>query len=332
LTTFRRMGWLESLWYGRHPARWLLWPLSLAYGSIVALRRALYRHGVWRVKALPVPVVVLGNISVGGTGKTPAVIWLATQLGSRGFAVGVVSRGYGGQSHDWPRAVGANSDPREVGDEPVMIARRTGCPVVVGPDRVAACRALLAANPVDVLLADDGLQHYRLGRRVEIAVVDGERGLGNGLLLPAGPLREWPHRLAEVDAVLVNGGPGGGGSGLHARLRPRAMVRLDDGLERALDEFRGRRVHAVAGIGHPQRFFALLEAAGIEVVPHPLADHACMNLAEIPTGDPILMTEKDAIKYTGASRQDVWYLIVDLCFDEGDDREFLERVLAKLRA
>ena len=200
---------LNGIWYGKSPLRFALMPVSAAYVALARLRRTAYRRG-WRATVeTPVPVIVVGNVSVGGTGKTPFVIWLAEQLKQRGRKVGIVTRGYRGKGTEWPRAVTAQSDPREVGDEPVLLARRTGCPVVAGPDRVACVEALLADARVDVILSDDGLQHYRLARAFEIAVVDGVRGMGNGLCLPAGPLREPVSRLQEVDAIVVNGGDWG---------------------------------------------------------------------------------------------------------------------------
>ena len=180
----------QWVWYYPNPVKWVLWPLSGIYRVAVEIRLLCFRLGFKPVTTLPVPVIVVGNLSVGGTGKTPFVIWLAAELQARGYRVGIVSRGYGGNSEEWPQHVKASSDPALVGDEPILLARATGCPVVVDPDRVAGAQALLAADAVDVLLSDDGLQHYALGRTMEIAVVDGERALGNGFCLPAGPLRE----------------------------------------------------------------------------------------------------------------------------------------------
>ena len=196
---------LNSVWYGRNPVRWVLWPVSLLYLALARLRRTAYARGWRQAVETSVPVIVVGNVSVGGTGKTPFVIWLAEQLKQRGRRVGIVTRGYRGRGTQWPQPVTADSDPYEVGDEPVLLARRTGCPVVAGPDRVACVEALIKETRVDVVLSDDGLQHYRLARRFEIAVVDGVRGMGNELCLPAGPLREPPGRLQEVDAIVVNG-------------------------------------------------------------------------------------------------------------------------------
>jgi tetraacyldisaccharide 4'-kinase len=224
----------------------------------------------------------------------------------------------------------AETNADEVGDEPVLIARRTGCPVVVARERVLAARALLAADSVAVILSDDGLQHYRLARRLEVAVVDGTRGLGNGLCLPAGPLREPPARLRRVDAIVVNGGEWGHAGVLRADLTPVAVYRLTSGEEVSLQAFRGRRVHAVAGIGHPERFFAMLADAGLEVVPHPLPDHARIAAADLTFGDgaPVLITEKDAVKCGSFGLDDVWCVAVDLEF-RGEDEMRLIRLIER---
>ncbi len=348
---------LNALWYGeeaRPLASALLRPLGALYCAAASLRARLYATRVLRPVELPVPVVVVGNISVGGTGKTPLLIWLAGALAARGYRPGIVARGYGGASREWPRSVTPGSDPREVGDEPVLLAQRTGCPVAVGPDRVAAARRLLEQSDVDVLLADDGLQHYRLARTVEIAVVDGARGLGNGRCLPAGPLRERPARLARVDALVVNGGgeqrgEAGGGrdvpSALLARLAPPAarpaaiaarletarVYSLADGREAALADFVGRRVRAVAGIGHPERFFAMLRRAGLEVVPRPLPDHAPIGAADLaPGAEPVLLTEKDAVKCRAFAPPGVWCVAVDMRFEPAGAETLVTCVLQKL--
>jgi tetraacyldisaccharide 4'-kinase len=308
---------LNRIWYGNSPLRWALWPISAVYLALARLRRTAYRRG-WRPSVEPaVPVIVVGNVSVGGTGKTPFVIWLAAQLTERGRQVGIVTRGYRGKGTVWPQAVTADSDAGEVGDEPVLLARRTGCPVVAGPDRVACVEALLKSRRLDVVISDDGLQHYRLARAFEIAVVDGARGMGNGLCLPAGPLREPPSRLTEVDAIVVNG-PGFGHAGV---FRAEAVVTkvysLKDGTERPLESFRAEPVHAVAGIGNPQRFFDLLIDAGLDVAGHPLDDHADITLDELTFDEPgaVLITEKDAVKCEHLKPDGVWCVVVDFEFD-----------------
>jgi tetraacyldisaccharide 4'-kinase len=324
----------EALWYRNHPLRWALWPATGLYRSIARLRREAYRRGWRKTVDVAVPVVVVGNVSVGGTGKTPFVIWLAGQLKQRGRRVGLVTRGYRGKSAEWPRAVTADSDPAEVGDEPVLLARRTGCAVVAGPDRVAAAQALLDGPPVDVLVADDGLQHYRLGRRFEIAVVDGVRGMGNGLCLPAGPLREPPSRLQEVDAIVVNGGTWGHAGVFRSHAVVTRVYRLKDRVERSLESFRGTTVHAVAGIGNPQRFFDLLEDAGLDVVAHPLEDHADIGEEQLRFEErgPVLITEKDAVKCDRLEVPDVWCVVVDLEFDADHTARLMRLVLREIGA
>jgi tetraacyldisaccharide 4'-kinase len=322
-------AFLNRIWYGKSPLRWALWPVSAAYLALARLRRIAYRRGWREVVEPPVPVVVVGNVSVGGTGKTPFVIWLAAQLTQRGRRVGIVTRGYGGKGTIWPRAVTADSDPAEVGDEPVLLARRTRCPVVAGPDRVACVEALLEQSRVDVVLSDDGLQHYRLGRAFEIAVVDGARGMGNGLCLPAGPLREPPSRLQEVDAIVVNGEGWGHAGVFRATAVVTKVYRLKDGEQRPLESFRSQPVHAVAGIGNPERFFELLRDAGLDVAEHPLDDHAEISPEAVTFGEPgaVLITEKDAVKCEHLKTADVWCVVVDFEFDADSTARLLRLVL-----
>ena len=324
---------LESLWYRpEHPMRWLLAPFEGIYRFLFAAERLPYRLGLKRVEELPVPVIVVGNITVGGTGKTPCVIWLANELRARGFRVGCISRGYGGNASSWPRRVDASSDPGEVGDEPVLIAQATSCPVAVDPDRVRAARFLLADGQFDVLIADDGLQHHALPRAFEIAVVDGERGLGNGACLPAGPLREPRRRLNHVDAVIVNGGSWGEGSVFRAALVPDYAIRITDGERRALGDFRDVEVHAVAGIGNPERFFEMLRAHGLKVESHALPDHASLRAEDLEFDDdrPVLMTAKDAVKVRELADPRHWSVVVRLEFKRGDGDRLLRRVLRDL--
>jgi tetraacyldisaccharide 4'-kinase len=287
------------------------------------------------------PVVVVGNLTVGGTGKTPLTIWLARELSAQGLKVGIVSRGHGRRGGE-PRAVQATSDWREVGDEPLILARRTACPILVAADRVAGAR-LLAARGVDLILADDGLQHLRLARECEIVVIDGARGFGNGRLLPAGPLREPLIALSRADVVVVNGAPGHAslaralapGSALGMSLEAQEAVRLDARAPpRALSAFCGQRVHAVAGIGNPQRFFEELRAQGMEVFEHAFPDHHPFSAPELVFGDelPVLMTEKDAVKCSTFADPRLWYVPVTAQFSAGDARELLARVLARIGA
>ncbi len=300
-----------------------LWrrPLASLFLAASLLRRLAYRYRLLPVHRLPVPVIVVGNISVGGTGKTPLTLWLVEALRQAGWRPGILSRGYGG-SQGGPAPVRADSDPAEVGDEPLLLARRAGVPVWIGRRRAQAGSALLAAHPeVDVLITDDGLQHYALARDVEIAVVDGVRRFGNGWPLPAGPLRELPGRLNEVDAVVVHGGEADWlrvkAPVYRMRLAPRRLRQLSNpGCTQPLDWLTGRRMQAVAGIGHPERFFELLRKLGAEVVPHPFPDHHAFRERDLPPGT-VVMTEKDAVKCARFARSDDWVLEVDAVVDPG---------------
>jgi tetraacyldisaccharide 4'-kinase len=290
-----------ALWYSRSPLLLLLLPVSWLFLLLVTLRHLAYRTGVLPSHRLPVPVIVVGNITVGGTGKTPLVIWLVEHLHTLGYRPGLVSRGYGGRSRNWPQQVRPDSDPAMVGDEAVLLARHCHCPIAVGPDRVAAARALLEHHKVDILISDDGLQHYALQRDLEIAVIDGVRRFGTGYCLPAGPLREPAGRLKSVDLVVANGIGGRREYGM--RLKPGPAWLLEDPQQRReLRDFAGSRVHAVAGIGHPERFFTSLAGLGMQIIPHAFPDHHTYrreDFAFATDEHPILMTEKDAVKCRG---------------------------------
>lgn len=330
--------WVERVWYGESWGFLPLLPLAWLYAAITALRRWLYGIGVLRSTRVGVPVVVVGNITAGGTGKTPVTIWLANALSERGFRPGVTSRGYRGAVGRSPVAVTPESDPAAVGDEPVLIARRCRCPVVVHPDRVAAARRL-AAQGVNVVIADDGLQHYALARDYEIAIVDGTRVWGNGRLLPAGPLREPVTRLTGVQRVLVNSGggcdrlPNLPGTPASSRFELVAEVarRIDDSESRPLADFAGASVHAVAAIGYPDRFFDMLTEHGIDVAAHPLPDHASIDARDLAFGDdaPIVMTEKDAVKCRHLPPDDLWYVPADVHMRDTDWLAEIEGVVEK---
>lgn len=318
----------DSLWYGGNPLAYLFWPVAFVYGTLMRARRAAYRRGWLRTIEPPVPVVVVGNLTAGGTGKTPLVIWLAEAFTARGFAVGIVTRGYRGRAAEWPLRVEPDSDAQAAGDEAVLLAARTRCPVMAGPDRVAALERLAAQQMLDVVLADDGLQHLRLGRTVELAVVDGARGLGNGLCLPAGPLREPPERLRDVDAIVVNGGRWGHSGVFRMTLAAERAIRVGGTEARPLAAFAASPVHAVAGIGHPERFFRLLEDADLEVLRHPLPDHAVIGADDLSFDDglPVLITEKDAVKCGAIAHPNLWCVPVEVELAPGH----AERLLALL--
>lgn len=331
---------LFKLWYEQPPGLSALQPLSWLYGAAVSVRRGAYRRGWARSQAVGVPVIVVGNLTVGGTGKTPLTIWIAEQLRRRGREVGLVSRGYG-RRHGGMRRVTAASSWQEVGDEPLILERRTGCMTLVASDRVAAATALVARG-ARVIVADDGLQHLRMQRNCEIVVIDGSRGFGNGRLLPAGPLRESAARARAADVLVVNGGADGEPvRGVPPELAARALRMhlaaggarqvAGSGPEQPLEAFRGRPVHAVAGIGNPQRFFADLRARGLEVVEHAFPDHHALSAADLDFGDglAVLMTEKDAVKCRQLAQPRLWYVPVEATFSEADSQRLLELVMRK---
>ena len=313
------MAGLETYWYRISPVHLILLPASWLFGALSALRRVLYRSRILKSFKLPVPVIVIGNISVGGTGKTPLTLAIARQLADHGHHPVIVSRGFGGDSRQ--QLVTENSTAAEVGDEPLLMAQRRICPVWVGKNRVAAANAALKENPqCDVVLCDDGLQHYRLQRDVELVVIDGVRRFGNGYLLPAGPLREPVSRLKTADAVVINGG----------KSRPQTQnqypmqlsgdifqnLRHPDKTATAHD-LQGLRLHAVAGIGHPQRFFDLLKSQGLTVIPHAFADHYPYQACDLifDDCDALLLTEKDAVKCAAFADDNFWVLRVDAQVD-----------------
>lgn len=328
---------LVRAWYapGATPLTVVLLPLAMLFRGIAALRRACYGSGACSRHRLPVPVIIVGNITVGGTGKTPLVIALCEALAARGFTPGVVSRGAGRRDPARVAVVAGDASAAMVGDEPLLIARR-GVPVAVGADRAAAGRALLAAHPqCDVIVADDGLQHYALERDIEVAVLDGARGIGNGWLLPAGPLRESVARLDRVDEIVVNGAwraprslprPASATMQLVAR---RFVNVTDPSRTCSASDLKGARLQAVAGLGHPERFFAMLRALGLEATTRAFPDHHEYAPGELafPGADAILMTEKDAVKCGRFADARCWYLRVDAAIDGA----LIERIVARLR-
>jgi tetraacyldisaccharide 4'-kinase len=379
--------WLLRMWYGNASGSAVLLPFTGLYGAITAVRRRAYRAGWLQTHRVGRPVIVVGNLTVGGTGKTPLVAWLSQRLVARGLKVAIVSRGYGSQAREL-QEVTASSDWRAVGDEPVLLARRTGCPIFVSPDRVAAAEVAIKRG-ADVILSDDGLQHLRLARDFEVVVIDGARGLGNQRLLPAGPLRESSERLKGVDLVIVNGDaspqlqtqikqahgrtpvcmhlvpgqvepvPGRGSAHLRATvstttpaqgglasrsdagLRPvpgtvakAAPSAVDSAHMRPIAAFRGQRVHAVAGIGNPERFFHMLRGYEIEVIEHAFPDHHPFTRDDLAFPDelPILMTEKDAVRCTEVANARMGYVPVTAEISAPDEQTFLELVSRVLNA
>jgi len=333
--------WLHRVWYEGAPSYQVLLPLSAVYWVLVTLRRCLYSIGLLGRHRAIVPVIIVGNITAGGTGKTPVTIWLSREMRARGFSPGIVSRGYGGSKSDSSMRVDVASDPEVVGDEPVLLASRTGCPVVVDANRARAAQ-MLVDDGVDLIIADDGLQHYRLERTYEICVIDGSRGLGNRFLLPAGPLRETINRLNEVDQVLVNGRIDEKSEGLTVveqnaiefELVANEISRLNGSLTRPIERFAGTTVHAVAAIGNPTRFFDMLRAHGIQVIEHAFQDHARVSQGDLDFGDDfeVLVTEKDAVKLKGLSSDKFWTVPVDLKIDPQLAGPWLEQIESRLRS
>lgn len=332
---------LTEIWYGNSSAALWLQPLASLYGAVTSARRSLYAGGFLPSYKVGRPVVVVGNLTVGGTGKTPLVAWLAEKLSEIRLSVGIVSRGYG-SGGTGPRNVELTSDWREVGDEPLLLRQRTKCRVVVSRDRLAGARELVARR-ADVILADDGLQHLRLARDCEVIVIDGARGFGNGRLLPAGPLRDPISQLERADLIVMNGAPTHPSlapvaplleaRGVQMTLVPGNVIPLDGRrTARTFDDFRNHRVHAVAGIGNPARFFADLRARGLEVVEHAFGDHHPFAAGDLEFGDgaPVLMTEKDAVKCRAFANERHWYVPVTARFSDAHAARVVARVIDKL--
>lgn len=324
---------IEKIWSGQSPLWILLLPLSGLYGLVSNLIRLSYRLGLRKSWRAPVPVVVVGNLTAGGNGKTPVVVWLVEQLQQRGIRVGVVSRGYGGKARHYPLVLDGHTSSDEAGDEPVLIFQRTGAAVAVSPVRCEAVQALLAGNQPQIIITDDGLQHYALARDYEIVVVDGIRRFGNGWWLPAGPMRERESRLRDVDAVITNGGtPQTGEIAMH--LAPSLAVNLLTGEKR--DASTLTEVVAMAGIGHPPRFFATLEKLGVTPVnTHGLADHQALTESDVAAlarpEQTLLMTEKDAVKCRAFAHANWWYLPVDAQIASPAAEKLLTDILSLLR-
>ncbi len=305
-------AFIENLWYGNHPLQWVLSPLSWIYRFLVAIRR-------WYLKQFcqmdyPVPLIVVGNLTVGGVGKTPLVIELAKRLEEKGLKVGIVSRGYGARINKFPYQIQLNDSAEMVGDEPLLLAQKTLCPVVISPKRSEAVYSLLKHHSCQIILSDDGLQHYRMGRTIEIAVIDGTRGLGNGLCLPAGPLREPAKRLMQVDFIVVNEGKWN--NAYPMVLKPGKITQLSTG-KTITPEAHNGRWEAIAAIGNPQRFYSTLSQLGIEFDTCSYPDHYQFKPHDFnQLKSCIIMTEKDAVKCRSFSSDNMYYLPVDAVLDD----------------
>lgn len=316
---------LEQCWYSSPPL--VLLPVEGFYRSVVSIRRWAYKCGLLSSECLGVPVVIVGNINVGGTGKTPLTIYLARLLRDVGFRPGIITRGYGGQAQHWPQLVQPGSDPVMVGDEPVILAERSDCPVMAGPDRVDSAQRLINEHGCNLIMSDDGLQHYRLNRSIEIVVVDGERRFGNGHCLPVGPLREPLKRLADVDFIVVNGVTENKNE-YGMQLKATQLCAVSNSKTISIESCRGKSVHAVAGIGNPDRFFSQLRNFGLNVIEHPFEDHHLFSSQDLNFGDDllVLMTEKDAVKCRAFADDRHWYLPVDACIDDDFGIKLLDKI------
>lgn len=339
---------VEQYWYSAPSMlTYLLSPFSALYCLIISLRK---KYLSKKKVSFNVPVIVVGNITVGGTGKTPFVIWLSEFLKNKGYQPGIVSRGYGGKSKHYPLTVTPDSDPHQAGDEAVLLAMRTHCPVVIDPNRVSAARYLLDNHQCNIIISDDGLQHYRLARDIEIVIIDGERQMGNGFCLPAGPLREPVTRLDTVDFIVINGeiiphppfghprnkcGAGSlpqgesGNKEYTMTLIPGKIYNLSSPeLEAVPDYFLGEPIHAVAGIGNPERFFSQLRSFGLSIWPHSFTDHHRFTQKELDFSieSKIIMTEKDAVKCRDFSDYRFWCMPVSAEIDLQLGEDILHKI------
>jgi len=318
---------LQKSWYNKSSLTTILLPLSWLFCVLVQIRRFFYRIGLFRSTKLNVPVIVVGNLTVGGTGKTPTVIELANLLKQHGYRPAVISRGYGGKARTWPQQVRWDGDPTMVGDEAILIARRTRCPMAVGPDRVASAKALLKYTDCNIIISDDGLQHYSLRRDIEIAVIDGVRRYGNQQCLPAGPLREPIKRIEQVNFKITNGiaGP----DEFAMTYEPQDLRRADDpAVTLNISSLMNQTVHAIAGIGNPQRFFDQLKKSGLDIIEHAYPDHYPFKKSDLDFGEiqPIVITEKDAVKCQRFYLHNVWYQPIKAVLDN----QFTEQLLVML--
>jgi tetraacyldisaccharide 4'-kinase len=310
---------MNKFWYSRNLISVCLFPFSLLYRVVIAARYFLYQNKIKKTTHFQIPIIVVGNITVGGTGKTPTIIWLADFLKKQGFKPGIVSRGYGGKAAYYPQIVTANSDPKIAGDEPLLLARRTQCALVVDPNRVAAAKKIVETTDCDIILSDDGLQHYALGRDIEIAIVDGARKFGNGFCLPAGPLREPIKRLKQVDFIIDD-----------LTLVPDIFYKVINPEHTvSLEQLKNKTIHAVAGIGNPARFFQTLINLGFKVIEHPFPDHYLFtknNFNFVKQNEIVIMTEKDAVKCEAFADEDFYCLRVKAELSTAFAQDLLKKI------
>jgi len=318
---------IDKIWYTNHPISFALIPLSWVFCAIVALRRIAYKFRKSYHPPIPIPIIIVGNITVGGTGKTPLVVFIVNYLKKQGFKPAIVSRGYGGRAQSQPQSVYPDSDPQLVGDEPILLARQTGCPIVVAPKRSLAVQRLLKNEDCNIIISDDGLQHYALHRDIEIAVIDGIRRCGNQRCLPAGPLREPVKRLEKIDFIVIKNG--GLQDEFAMQYDSKSLRRVvDDGISQSLSSLRSNTVHAVAGIGHPALFFNTLRDYGLILYCHEFPDHHRYKQSDIHFNDDlaVIMTEKDAVKCRQIASPQHWYLPIEARLPSA----FGERLLKEL--
>ncbi len=332
--TSKLQQWLENIWYNNGSARFLLLPLMVLYCTVNSLQRWIQTRNLVKLSC---PVIVVGNITVGGTGKTPLTIHIVKLLQKQGYKPAIITRGYGGKANHWPQSVTANSDAQQVGDEAVLMAIRTGVPVYAGANRVQSIQTLINEQDCDVIVSDDGMQHYKLPRDISIAVIDAERRFGNGYCLPAGPLREKKQRLNDCDFVVLNGKfdvqRNASNQWFGFQLEGELLLGLHSQKEQALAMFAKQKIHAVAGIGNPERFYKTLEQGGLTLIKHSFPDHHGFKASDLCfDGDhPIVMTEKDAVKCKNLILKDsivqnCWYLPVSAILDEDFDKQLLQRL------
>jgi len=324
--------WLQDAWYKEMYISSALMPLSMLYDDVMRFRSFLYKKGFKKQTKLAVPVVIVGNITVGGTGKTPLVLWMARFLREQGYKPGIISRGYGGTSEHWPQRVDAESNPELVGDEAVLMANSTDCPIAVGPERPKAGQMLIEQCACDIILSDDGLQHYALQRELEIAVIDGQRRFGNGYTLPCGPLREPISRLQTVDLIIVNG-QAEEDNEYSMSVEGEVAVNLLTKEQKLLTDFVYIPSHALAGIGNPKRFFDLLEQKSISIETHAFADHHKFTADDICFNDDkaVLMTEKDAVKCFSFATEKHWFVPIKAKPQDQFIDKFLTLIKEKIR-